>query len=295
MDCRVKPGNDEKGLFCSVGRRSYRRLLTAASRGVRAARPRGLLTLRSSLGAARAAFPGAAFPASLRSPKEAPNDACRNPRACDRSQRSRALLAALHRQPRVQAVAADARARQGHALLHRRRAQGDRRHRRHVVLQCRARPRSDRRRDPGAGGRARLRDRVPVRPSQGVRAGQPDRAACAGRSRSRVLRQFGLGGGRHRAEDRARLSQRARRRRARAADRARARLSRRGLRRHGGGRHRAEPENVRRAARGRRPSAAHLQSGAAGLHQGRAGLGRAISPTNWSVWSGCTTPPPSPR
>ena len=49
----------------------------------------------------------------------------------------------------------------------------------------------------------------------------------AGRSRPRVLHQFGLGGGRHGAEDRARLSSRARRAGAYAAHRPRARLSRR--------------------------------------------------------------------
>jgi hypothetical protein len=65
--------------------------------------------------------------------------------------------------------------------------------------------------------RARLSAGVPVLASEGVRAAQPHRGARAGRSRSRVLLQFGLRSGRHRAEGRARLSQRARRRpRARA-------------------------------------------------------------------------------
>ena len=83
---------------------------------------------------------------------------------------------------------------------------------------------------------------VPVRPSQGVRAGEPDRRAGAGRSRPRVLRQFGLGGGRHRAQDRARLSQHPRRGAAHPPDRPRARLSRRRLRRHRGRRHRQQPQ-----------------------------------------------------
>src|SRR6202051_2880769 len=39
--------------------------------------------------------------------------------------------------------------------------------------------RADRRRDPAPGGRARLRARVPVRPSAGVRAGQPHLGARA--------------------------------------------------------------------------------------------------------------------
>ena len=129
--------------------------------------------------------------------------------------------------------------------------------------------------DPAAGGRARLRAGVPVRASEIVRAGEPHRGARAGRPRPRVLLQFGLGSGRHRAEDRARLQQRPRRGLARAPDRPRARLSRRRLRRHLGRRHRGEPQDVRHAAGGRRPPAAHLQSRAAGLHQGRARMGRA--------------------
>ncbi len=77
---------------------------------------------------------------------------------------------------------------------------------------------ADRRGDPGAGGRARLRAGVPVRPSEGVRAREPHRGARARRPRSRVLLQFRLRGGRHRAQDRARVSQRA------AAKAARTRL-----------------------------------------------------------------------
>ena len=99
---------------------------------------------------------------------------------------------------------------------------------------------------------------VPVLASQGVRAGEPRRRARPRRSRSRVLLQFRLGGGRHRAQDRAGLSQRARQRRARAADRPRARLSRRRLRRHRGRRHRRQPQDVRRADRRRRSSAVDL-------------------------------------
>ena len=70
-------------------------------------------------------------------------------------------------------------------------------------------------------------------------------------------------------------SQRARRGRAQPADRARARLSRRRLRRHLGRRHRQQPQAFRHAAGRRRSPAAHLQPRAAGLHQGRAGVGRA--------------------
>ena len=124
-------------------------------------------------------------------------------------------------------------------------------------------------------GRARLRAGVPVRASEGVRAGEPGRGAGAGRPRPRVLLQFRIGSGRHRAEDRARLSQHPRRRLAHAPDRARARLSRRRLRRHLGRRHRRQPQVLRRAARRRRSSAGDLQSRRAGLQQGRAGMGRA--------------------
>ena len=125
------------------------------------------------------------------------------------------------------------------------------------------------------GRRARLSAGISVFASEGVRARKPHRGARAGRSRPRVLLQFGLRGGRHRAQGRARLPQCARRSLARAADRARARLSRRRLRRHLGRRHRGEPEDVRHHAGGRRPPVAHLQPRAAGLHQGRARMGRA--------------------
>ena len=136
-------------------------------------------------------------------------------------------------------------------------------------------PRSDRRGDPAAGGRARLSAGIPVFASEGVRAREPHRGARAGRSRPCVLLQFGLRGGRHRAEGRARLSQHPRRSLARAADRARARLSRRRLRRHFGRRHRGEPQDVRHHAGRRRSPAAHLQPRASGVHQGRARMGRA--------------------
>ncbi len=59
---------------------------------------------------------------------------------------------------------------------------------------------------------------------------------------ARVLLQLGLGGGRLGAEDRARLSPRARRGPAHPPHRPRARLPRRGLRRHLGRRHRRQPQ-----------------------------------------------------
>ncbi len=96
----------------------------------------------------------------------------------------------------------------------------------------------------------------------------PHRRPGAGRPRPRLLRQFGLGGRRHGAQDRHRLQQRARPGHAQPADRPRARLPRRRLRRHLGRRHRVEPQAVRHAAGGRRPPAPHLQPRAPGLHVG---------------------------
>ncbi len=79
---------------------------------------------------------------------------------------------------------------------------------------------------------------------------------------------------RHRAEGRARLSQGARRRRPHPLHRPRARLSRRRLRRHLGRRHGRQPQGVRQHADRRRSPADHLRPVQAGLHQGRAGVGR---------------------
>ena len=183
--------------------------------------------------------------------------------------------------------------REGHALLHRRRPRRARRHRRPVVLQCRPQPRPDRRGDPAPGGGARLRAGIPDRPSARVRTREPRRGARARRSRPRVLLQFRLRGGRHRLEDRARLSQRARRRRAHPPHRPRARLSRRRLRRHFGRRHRQQPQVFGTLLAGvdhlphtynrdTRPSPAASPNGA------------RIWPTSSSVSSPCTMPRPSP-
>ncbi len=62
--------------------------------------------------------------------------------------------------------------------------------------------------------------------------------------RSCVLHQLGLRVGRHRAQDRAGVSPRERRRRARAVVRPRTRLSRRGIRRHQRGRHGGQSQGV---------------------------------------------------
>ena len=72
-------------------------------------------------------------------------------------------------------------------------------------------------------------------------------ALAPGRSRPRVLLQFGLGSGRYRDEDRARLLERAGPGAAHALHRPRARLSRRRLRRHVGRRPWQQPQGVRHA------------------------------------------------
>ena len=86
----------------------------------------------------------------------------------------------------------------------------------------------------------------------------------------------GLGGGRHRAQDRARLPPRARRGHPPGADRPRARLPRRGLRRHLRGRHDRQPQDLQRPApaRGRSP-AAHPRPGAQRVLARSARVGRA--------------------
>ena len=129
----------------------------------------------------------------------------------------------------------------------------------------------------------------------GLPARLAPRGAGAGRSRSRLLHQFGLGGLRHGAQDRHRLSQHARAGVAPAPDRARARLSRRRLRRHLGRRHGQQPQVLRLAAVGRRSSAGDLQSRASGLHQGRAGMGRPSRRRARRASSRCTMLRPSPR
>ena len=82
--------------------------------------------------------------------------------------------------------------RQGHALLQARRHQGDRRHVGPVLRQRRPLPRADRQGHPGDGGQARLFAGLPVRPSQGVRAGLAARPAGPRRPRLRLLLQLGL-------------------------------------------------------------------------------------------------------
>ena len=105
--------------------------------------------------------------------------------------------------------------------------------------------------------------------------GQPHRGNRPEGHEPRLLLQFGFGGGGHRAQDRACLPPREGRGRPHAPHRPRARLPRRGVRRHLGGRHGRQPQDVRRDARGRRPSAAHAQPRKERLHARRAGVGRS--------------------
>src|ERR1700735_2029490 len=100
-------------------------------------------------------------------------------------------------------------------------------HNRAPIVEATERHAGERRSDQAPGLGARLRAGVPVCAPEIFRAGEPDRGAGAGRSRPRVLLQFRFRGGRHRAQDRARLPQCARAGLAHSADRPRARLSRR--------------------------------------------------------------------
>ena len=121
------------------------------------------------------------------------------------------------------------------------------------------------------------------------------RSARAGRPEARVLHQFGFRIGGHGAQDRARLPSRARRGPPHPPDRARARLPRRQFRRHCGGRHRRQPQDLRPAGRPawttsgtrttwrRTPSRAGSRSTA------------PSSPTTSSACARCTTLPPSRR
>ena len=107
----------------------------------------------------------------------------------------------------------------------------------------------------------------------------------AARFRPCLLHQFRLGIGRHRAQDRDRLSPRPRRGHAHAADRPRARLSRRRLRRHLGRRHRRQPQVLRQPADRRRPPAAHPQPRQERLQPRPAGRTAPSSPTSSSASS----------
>ena len=123
---------------------------------------------------------------------------------------------------------------------------------------CRA---EDRRGGAEAGRDDGFRAAVPDGPPGGVRVRRPDRQARAQGHQPGVLHQLGLRVGRHRAQVRARLPPHARRGPPHAPDRARARLPRGQFRRHRGRRHRGQPQDLRRAGRGRGSHAPYPRPG----------------------------------
>ena len=211
-----------------------------------------------------------------------------------RSERSRGLLApftanrSFKKNPRMIARAKDMHyiTPEGPQDLRRRRGP--------VVLQRRAQPPADRRGHPEAGGRARLRAHLPVRPPQGLPARLAHRRAGAGRPRPRLLRQFGLRGGRHRAQDRARLLERARPGLARpASSAASAAIT-------------ASASAASRSAASSTTASSSARCWPASITCRTPTTGRSrpsprasrngarTSPTSSSASSRCTTPPPSP-
>ena len=208
----------------------------------------------------------------------------------------RAAVDAVHGQPPVQGAAAPAGGGQGHVLHGPRRPPDPRRHRRAVGGERRPLPPAHRRGDQEAGGEPGLRHRLPdAQPGRLPRGGSPGADHAQGHG-PRVLRQLRVGGGGHRAQDRARLPPRARRGHPPRADRPRARLPRRGLRRHLRGRHDRQPQDVQRPAAARRRSpAAHPRPGAATPTRAASPSGARTSRTIWSGWSRCTTLPTSRR
>ena len=230
------------------------------------------------------------------SPPSLPRASPPCPRTPDpRPRRTRSLLDAVHRESPVQGEPAPARARGRHALLDGGRSPDPRRLRRSVVRQRGSRPQGNHRGRQRADRDDGVRAAVPDGASRGVRAGERDRGLAAGGNRSRVLHELRIGVGRHRAQDRARLSPRARRGHAHAADRPRARLSRRRLRRHLRRRHGQQPQVLRDASCPAsitcrtRTTSRTTRSRAASPHEAR------ISPTSSSASSRCTTRARSPR
>ncbi len=167
---------------------------------------------------------------------------------------------------------------------------------RSLDLRPRSLPPEDRRGGAETGRHPRLLHDLPGHQRQGRRAGGAGRQHGAGGHYEVFLHQFRFGVGRHRAEDRAGLSSRARRRQSHAADRPRARLSRRQLRRHVGRRHGAEPQGLQRQPdSGRRSHAAHARSRTQRVFTRSAGTGARTSPTISSGCVRCTTAATSPR
>ena len=157
-----------------------------------------------------------------------------------------------------------------------------------LVRECRPCPPRDRASRGAAAPDARLCAGLPDGPSGRVRTRRAPRTHGARGARPRVLRQFGLRGRGHRAQDRARLSPGARRGPAHALHRTRARLSRRGLRRHVGGRHGQQSAHLRADAARRGPPAAHawgagqrLRQGPAAAWRGACGRSRTADRAAW--------------
>ncbi len=140
----------------------------------------------------------------------------------------------------VQEEPAVAGPRQGRALLDAGRPQGDRRHGRPVVRQCRPlAARIDRGRDcPSSSSEMDYAPSFQMGHPKAFELAAPPCGHAAGRPRPRVLLQLGVRGGRLRAQDRAGLAAGARPGHTHPADWPRARLSRCRLRRHLGRRHR---------------------------------------------------------
>ena len=130
------------------------------------------------------------------------------------------------------------------------------------------RPQGDRRRGRAPVARTRLRRAVHARPPEAVRVRHARGGTHARRPEPHLLHQFRVGSGRHRDEDRARVSPGARPVRAHDVRVARTRLSRRELRRRRARGHGEQPAQVRTDAAGHRAHAAHARAGES-LHAGR--------------------------
>ena len=138
-----------------------------------------------------------------------------------------------------------------------------------------------------------VRAAVPDGASRRVRARERRRAVAARRSRSRVLRELRVRGRRHGAQDRARLSPRARRRHAHAPDRSRARLSRRRLRRHLRRRHGQQPQVLRRRSCPASITCRTRTTSHTTRTRAASPRGARTSPTSSSASWRCTTRAPS--
>ena len=140
--------------------------------------------------------------------------------------------------------------------------------------------------------------RLPDGPSRRVRIRRAAGGDRAGRRRGQLDRVFftnsRFGSGGHRAQDRAGLSARHRPGHPHPPDRTRARLSRRGLRRHFGGRAGQQPPDVPASA-GRRSSAPHPRSVAQSPSRAACPSMAPSWPTIWNGWWRCMAPRPSPR